>query len=522
MNSNRKAIILAAIAAIVGFGTAWWLFSSNGETAANAASAEPEILYWVAPMDPNYRRDQPGKSPMGMDLVPVYADGEGANSETPSIRIDPVVVNNIGVQTVEVQHGTLARRIDTVGFITPDADRVAHVHVRAEGWIEQLNADNEGEAVTRGDVLFEIYSPALVSAQDEFLQALRSGQSGLVNASRQRLVALGMSVDQVDALAGSRELRQRFQVRSPQDGYVMELNVREGMFVQPGTTIMSLADLSEIWVDVDVFEQQIDWVREGQAARMRLPFAPDREWVGEVDYVYPTIRAESRTARVRLTFENPDLQLKPNMYAQVTVEVAPRESVVHVPSQAVIRTGSQARVVLALGEGRFRPAEVRTGLESGGRTEILQGLSAGERIVVSGQFLIDSEASMDASLLRMIGDEPSSAHDHAGHDMEAMDHSGHDMEQGAPTPALPRTQGRGNNGVDHSEHDMEGMNHSGHKMEEMDHSGHDREQDASALPRKQGRHQSGAAETESATSSSALPRPRGRVGVGAHEHGDSP
>jgi len=240
---------------------------------------------------------------------------------------------------------------------------------------------------------------------------------------------------------------------------VMELNVREGMFVQPGTTIMSLADLSEIWVDVDVFEQQIDWVREGQAARMRLPFAPDREWIGEVDYVYPTIRPESRTARVRLTFENPDLQLKPNMYAQVAVEVAPRESVVHVPSQAVIRTSRQARVVLALDEGRFRPAEVRTGLESGGRTEIMEGLSAGERIVVSGQFLIDSEASMDASLLRMIGDEPSSAHDHAGHDMRNMDHSGHDMEE-----------------MDHSGHDMEEMDHSGHDMEEMDHSGHDMEE----------------------------------------------
>lgn len=476
MNSTRNAIVIAAVAAVAGFGAAWWLFSPGTEAPESTASAEREILYWVAPMDPNYRRDEPGKSPMGMDLVPVYADGEGAESDTPSIRIDPVVINNIGVQTAEVQRGTMTRRIDTVGFITPDADRISHVHVRAEGWIEQLVADNEGEAVARGDVLFEIYSPALVSAQDEFLQALRAGQSGLIGASRQRLEALGMSDSQIDALASAREVRQRFQVRSPQDGYLMELNVREGMFVQPGTTIMSLADLSEIWVDVDVFEQQIDWVGEGQTASMQLPFAPDRTWRGEVDYVYPTIRPESRTARVRLTFDNPDLQLKPNMYAQVAVEVAPREGVVHVPSQSVIRTGRQARVVLALDEGRFRPAEVRTGLESGGRTEIIEGLSAGERIVVSGQFLIDSEASMDASLLRMIGEAPSSQHDHAGHDMEGMnhsghdmegmDHSGHDMEQDAPTPALPREQGREEDQMDHSGHEMEGMDHSGHDTDE--------------------------------------------------------
>jgi len=455
--STLRWVVVALAAAATGFGAAWWLFGLDGDAAGGAdAPGEREILYWVAPMDPDYRREEPGKSPMGMDLVPVYADGERNGSDTPSIRIEPAVINNIGVQTAEVQRSTLARRINTVGFITPDADRVAHVHVRTEGWIERLEADNEGEAVAREDVLFEIYSPALVSAQDEFLQALRSGQSGLIDASRQRLFALGMSEDQVDELTRSAQVRQRFRVRSPQDGYVMELNVREGMFVQPGTTIMSLADLSEVWVDVDVFEQQIDWVRDGQAAHMRLPFAPDRVWHGQVDYVYPTIRPESRTARVRLAFDNPDLQLKPNMYARVGIEVAPRQGVVHVPSQSVIRTGRQERVVLALGEGRFRPAEVRTGLESGGRTEIIEGLAAGERIVVSGQFLIDSEASMDASLLRMIGDDPASLHDGSGDDMEGMDHSGQGTEE-----------------MDHSGPQTNGMDHAGHDMERMDRSAHE-------------------------------------------------
>jgi len=200
------------------------------------------------------------------------------------------------------------------------------------------------------------------------------------------------------------------------------------MFVEPGNTIMSLADLSEVWVDVDVFEQQIDWVQTGQTARMRLPFAPDRVWQGKVDYVYPTIRPETRSARVRLAFDNPDLALKPNMYAHVEIEAAPRRDVLHVPNQAVIRSGDGARVIVALGDGRFRPAEVATGLESEGRIEILRGLAADERVVVSGQFLIDSEASLDASLLRML-DAPAQSAGHAG---GGMDHDHADMSGEAP------------------------------------------------------------------------------------------
>ncbi|MGB0513312.1 MAG: efflux RND transporter periplasmic adaptor subunit [Wenzhouxiangellaceae bacterium] len=418
-------LVVAVVAAALGF-VAARVLTPDAQFASGDRSGEREILYWVAPMDPNYRRDEPGKSPMGMDLVPVYADdGKSDDAQEPGLKIAPAVVNNIGVKTARVERTRLNRIVDTVGFITPDANRVAHVHVRSEGWIEQLFADNEGEPVKAGSALFEIYSPALVSAQGEFLQALRVGQKALIDAARQRLRALGMTEAQVEAVREAQRAQQRFEVRSPQDGYIMALNVREGMFVEPGTTIMSLADLSEVWVDVDVFEQQIGWVEPGQDAEMRLPFAPQRVWRGEVDYVYPTIRPETRTARVRLAFDNPDLMLKPNMYAQVEISVAPRRDVLAIPSQAVIRTGSQERVVLALANGRFRPAEVRTGLETGGRVEIVDGLAEGETVVVSSQFLIDSEASMDASLLRMLGGETAGM-DHSGHGMQGMDHSGHD------------------------------------------------------------------------------------------------
>jgi Cu(I)/Ag(I) efflux system membrane fusion protein len=431
---NRKAMFGVAVAAVLtGIGLGWWLADTGSQRSAAQSGARDtrEILYWAAPMDPNYRRDKPGKSPMGMDLVPVYADEAGAADEQPSIRINPTVINNIGVKTAPAERGTLFRQIETVGFIAPDANRIEHIHVRTEGWIEQLEADTEGDRIKAGQRLFRIYSPALVSAQDEYLQALRSGQATLIRAAGTRLRALGMRADQLETLKSRGEALQLFDVRSPIDGYVMELNVRQGMFVQPGTTIMSLADLSTVWVDVSVFEKQIDWVEAGQAARMRLAFAPDREWLGEVDYVYPTIRPESRTARVRLAFDNPDLALKPNMYAKVAIDGAPRRGVVHVPSQAVIRAGGNERVILALGDGRFRPARVRTGLESGGRVEIAAGLAAGEKIVISSQFLIDSEASLDASLLRMSEQMPDPDSTPEDHDME---HAG----GAAPAPAEPR------------------------------------------------------------------------------------
>ena len=502
--NTLKSIGIAVAAAALGFSAARWLDPAGEDAGKSADSGEPEILYWVAPMDPNFRRDEPGKSPMGMDLVPVYADGSSGGGQAPGITIDSAVLNNIGVKSAAVERTTLSRRIETVGFVAPDAERIGHIHVRSEGWIENLVANSVGERIEAGDVAFEIYSPALVSAQDEYLQALRVGREELIAAGRQRLRALGMVDEQIDTVRESRRTRQRFEVRSPQDGYIMELNVRDGMYVEPGVTIISLADLSEVWVDVDVFEQQIDWVEVGQPAEMRLPFAPERVWRGEVDYIYPTIRPETRTARIRLAFDNPDLALKPNMYATVNITVSPHRDVLAVPSQAVIRTGSQERVVLNQGNGRFRPAEVVTGLETEGRVEIVDGLSEGERIVISSQFLIDSEASMDASLLRMLDDDPGGM-DHSGHDMSGMDHSGHEMEgmdhsehqhhgatQDAPTPTLPREQGREKKATDHADHGVENMNHAGHDMEGMDHSEHQRHgarQDAPtpALPREQGR-----------------------------------
>lgn len=366
-----------------------------------AGDGEPEILYWVAPMDPSYRRDQPGKSPMGMDLVPVYAGEEPGDAEEGVVRIDPTVANNIGVRTADVEQGALSRRVETVGYVRPVDDSTSVVDVRAEGWIERLPVAAVGDVVERGDLLFAMYAPAILTAQSEFLQARRLGREALIQSARARLVALGMTQGQIEAVARSGEPSRLTEVRADQDGTVLEIGVREGQHVQPGTRLMTIADLSEVWVVADLFQDEVQAVSPGQEVSMRTPDQPGRVWQGEVEYVYPTVDPDSRSVPVRMRFENPERTLRPNAYVNVTIEAAPRRNVIHIPREALIRTSQSDRVILALGEGRYRPARVVPGIESGGRVEIIEGLAPGERVVVSAQFLIDSEANLQGAMLRM-------------------------------------------------------------------------------------------------------------------------
>jgi len=400
---NKNALIAAALVAGIALGYGASLLPHGAEDAAPAAKPakkEREILYWVAPMDANYKRDKPGNSPMGMDLVPVYAD-EAADSKD-ALKIDPAVVNNIGVRTATAEASDLSREINTVGYVAVDENKTSHVHVRTAGWIEKLYRKAEGEEVKKGELIFELYSPELVNAQAEYVQALRLGQNGLIDASRDRLAALGMAEDQIDTLKRSRKIRQLVEVRAPQDGVIIALPIAEGMYVKPATTVFSLADLSTVWVKVDVFESQAGWVKKGQPVSMTLDAFPGEVLRGAVDYIYPLLDAGSRTLQVRLAFDNKDGRLKPNMYGEIAIEAAPVTDVVTIPREALIRTGKMDRVILSLGGGRFRPAEVIAGMESGDRVAIRAGLKEGEEVVTSGQFLIDSEASANSALTRLL------------------------------------------------------------------------------------------------------------------------
>lgn len=393
-----------------------------------SSSTEPEILYWVAPMDPNYRRDEPGKSPMGMDLVPVYADEVDAVPGT--VAIDPTVVNNLGVRSVQAEEGPLPKLIETVGYVDYDEETLQHVHTRVDGWIEKLAVTATGDPVKQGELLFELYSPTLVAAQQEYLMAVRSKNQVLRTASRDRLEALGVTESEIERLRQNQAPSQRVRVYASADGVIAHLGVREGIFVTPATEVVTIARLDQVWVHAEVFERQSAWVQAGQKAIVSLDYLPGKRWEGTVDYVYPELDPDTRTLRVRIRFKNEGETLRPNMFARVTLLDTPGDPVVHIPREALIRGSSTDRVVLDLGDGRFRSQPVVVGIESGDRVEITTGLAAGDRVVASGQFLIDSESNVDAALERMDAAAPSV--DHGDHDMpmdHPMDHSGHSTEQ---------------------------------------------------------------------------------------------
>jgi len=364
---------------------------------------QKKILYWVAPMDPNYRRDGPGKSPMGMDLVPVYDEGDTAvkGVDGPVVKIAPEVENNMGVRTAKAETGTLWRKIRTVGYASVDDAKVSHVHLRTEGWIEQLAIESEGDRVKKGQRLFNLYSPTLVNAMDEYVQALSTSNQRLIQASADKLVSLGIGQSQINALKKNRRVPRTISVYAAQNGVVTELKVREGMYVKPMNNVLTLADLSSIWIQAEVFESQSDWVKVGQSADVKLSFVPGRTWEGKVNYVYPTLDPKTRTLKVRMQFDNPDEAIKPNMYASVTIYAGPLNNVLSIPREALIRTGDKQRVIVAIGKSRFAQKQVVAGMESGDFVEIKQGLKPGDTVVTSGQFLIDSEASLRASILRM-------------------------------------------------------------------------------------------------------------------------
>ncbi|MFO8024380.1 efflux RND transporter periplasmic adaptor subunit [Thiohalophilus sp.] len=364
------------------------------------AQGEKEILYYRHPHDPSITSKEPRKDEMGMDFVPVYDDGGGS-----SVKISPAVINNMGVRTAEAERDTLWRKIDTVGYVAYDESLISHIHLRTQGWIEKLYVEAEGERVEKGQLLYEVYAPELVNAQEEYVQALASGRKSLTRASRERLLALDIGAEQIDELRRTRQVNQYVKGYAVQDGIVANLGVREGMYVMPQAEVMALADLSSVWIQAEVFESQVDWVEAGQPADVSLSYFPGRTWEGEVEYVYPALNPQTRTLRVRLSFDNPDQTLKPNMFADVSIYGGPKRDIVMIPQQALIRGGEEDRVILALEEGRFRPRTVVAGMASGDWVEIKHGLQPGERVVTSGQFLIDSEASLKASMKRMTSPE---------------------------------------------------------------------------------------------------------------------
>lgn len=399
----KKLLIVSVLLSIaVGYGLAVVLGGANSmPMTADKGNAETRPLYWVAPMDDSYRRDKPGKSPMGMDLVAVFAKPAGAADGPGVVTISAAVENNLSVRTTQLKLGSLSAKIKTVGYVQYDQDRIVHAHPRVEGWVESLVVKAMGEPVQKGQRLYSLYSPELVAAQDELVLALKRNQPGLVAAAERRLASLHISPAFIKQLKRSRKVKQNVAFYAPQSGVVNQLKIREGFYVKPGDTLMSIAALDEVWVEAEVFARQAGQVQAGLAVSMRLDYFPAERWQGKVDYIYPMLDDSTRTLRIRLRFNNKDRRLKPNMFASVEISTMDNGPVLLLPREALIRTGQQDRVVLALGEGRFKSVAVSVGAADDDFFEVLSGLKPGERVVSSAQFLLDSESSKSSDFKRL-------------------------------------------------------------------------------------------------------------------------
>ncbi|MGR2703395.1 efflux RND transporter periplasmic adaptor subunit [Vibrio campbellii] len=410
MKTFKIATIALIVGGALGFGANHFITGSAHDMSAmggESAASSNDPLYWVAPMDPNYKRDKPGKSPMGMDLIPVYAeDLSGEKSAPGTITIDPSVENNLGVKTAKVTLEKLSPRIETVGYIAFDESLLWQTNVRVAGWVEKLYINAVGEKVKKGDVLFTLYSPELVKAQEELLNAYRTGRNGLVKGATERLVTLGVDRAQIKSITRSGKASQTIEIKAPADGVIASLNVREGGYLSPAQAVISAGPLDNVWVDAEVFERQAHWMKAGSQATMTLDAIPGNEWQGVVDYVYPILDPKTRTLRVRLKFPNPNGELKPNMFANIALQPVTDDAVLTIPKSSVIRSGGMTRVVLAEGDGKYRSARIEVGREAGEQIEVLQGLKQDDKIVTSAHFMLDSESSQSADLSRINGVEP--------------------------------------------------------------------------------------------------------------------
>jgi Cu(I)/Ag(I) efflux system membrane fusion protein/cobalt-zinc-cadmium efflux system membrane fusion protein len=414
---------------------------------APAAKSERKIKYWVSPMDPGYVRDKPGKAPCGMDLVPVY---EEVGEQTPgAITVSPATVQSMGVRTAKVEVRPLSRVTLAVGLVNFNERNLATITTKVNGWVERLYVNATGDPVRNGQTLLSIYSPDLVSSQEEYLLALRNlkamktspvkelaaGAQRLAEASRRRLEYFDIGAGQINALERTGQVKKNLTLASPANGIVTKRMVTQGMYVQAGMPLLEVADLSTVWVDADIYQYELPWIKVGQPVTMTLDYLPGETFQGKIDYLYPYLKEATRTAKVRLRFPNPQLKLKPEMFAQVQIASPVAHNAVVVPADAVLDTGLQQHVFIALGQGRFEPREVKLGvLGNDGLREVLAGLKGGEEVVTSAQFMLDSESRFrEAVQLMMPGMDMGGKKEGEAPAMPGMQGG----QREAPPPAMP-------------------------------------------------------------------------------------
>ncbi len=375
--------------------------------------AQSRILYWRAPMDPTEIYDHPGKSKMGMDLIPVYEGQEASRSG--SFVIDGTVQQNMNLRTAPVVRRDIDRVIRALGTVKPAEDREYAVNIKFSGWIEKLAVNTLGQTVYKGQPLLEIYSPELLSTQEEFLLALKNrdrldggdlsaiqNAEDLIASARRRLELWDIPAAEIEQLVQTRQARRTLTLRAPADGVVIHKTIVQGDKVMPGMDLFHIVDLSTVWIEASVFESELPFVQKGQRAELELDYSPGTDLAGRVDFIYPFLDRQSKSATVRLLFPNPNGRLKPDMFATVRIFARAASQVLAVPSEAVIHSGRRELVFIARGEGRFEPRQVRIGSsDDDGYVQVLSGVMENESVVVSGQFLLDSESQTREAIAKL-------------------------------------------------------------------------------------------------------------------------
>ncbi|MEJ5352053.1 MAG: efflux RND transporter periplasmic adaptor subunit [Melioribacteraceae bacterium] len=471
----KKIIITAIVFLIVGLGIGWLVFKSS---TSSVQQKERKILYYRNPMDPTQTSPTPKKAPDGMDYVPVYDDEESKSgekkiayykdpmhpwytsdkpgiapdcgmelvpvyegeSDVQGIKIDPVVVQNIGVRVETVKRQKMQKVIRTTGKIDYDETKVTTITTKIMGWVEKLYVDYTGKYVSKGQPLFEIYSPELVSTQEEYLQALRylkkvsqsssdvkEGAQELVNSAKRRLLNWDISEKDIEEIERNNAPKKTLTIYSPVNGIVIEKMIYQGQQIMSGMELYKVADLSTVWVMADIYQMDLPWIKLSQKVELELSYLPGKTYQGRVTYIYPFLNEETKTVKVRTEVRNTsNYDFKPGMFATVKFVSPVSVDAIVVPNQAIIRSGERNIAVISLGGGYFEPREVKLGVESDGLVQILEGIQEGEKIVVSSQFLIDSESNLKAAIQQMSG--------HAGMDMSLpADKAGKSMEQQKPS-----------------------------------------------------------------------------------------
>lgn len=422
---NKSTLATAVIMLSVGVGVGYMLFglennraenSENMQGSKNDTGSKEKPLFYRNSMNPSVTSPVPTKDSMGMDYVPVYAGATDSKAVLGTVIIDPVVVQNIGVRTSFAKQESMSRTIRASGRVDFDEQKMARLHPKIEGWIESVKVDKTGETVKKDDVLVSIYSPKLVSTQQEYLLALNSlksledspfedvrrGAKEMVESARERLVLLGVAEHQIEELEKTRKIKKQLHIHTPVEGTVIRIGSRQGQYVTPKTELYMVVDLSQVWVYADVYEYELPWIKVGDEVEMTLASVPGKIFAGRLAYIYPYAQAKTRSTQVRIIFDNPEQLLRPDMFAEVTIHSDISKDAIVIPSRAVIRSGERSQVFVVTEPGKFEPRVVTLGIESDGKVAVISGLSGGEEVVTSAQFMVDSESSLREATEKML------------------------------------------------------------------------------------------------------------------------